>query len=56
MNENFEDLYIQLGGDDVNPKCFDENPSIKDFMKKNNIADYKALINFHISKVRYILS
>lgn len=39
----FPDEYVHMGGDEVFGNCWDQRPSIKEFMAANNIADYNAL-------------
>ena len=56
MNELFPDSHVHLGGDEVDTSCFDENPGIKDFMKKHGIANYSELVVSHIARVRQMIS
>lgn len=46
----FKGDMIHLGGDEVSYKCWDERPAIKEFMRKNNIADYHELMNYYINR------
>jgi len=39
----FPDEYFHIGGDEVNPKQWDENPRIQTFMRKHHLADARAL-------------
>lgn len=39
----FPDDYFHIGGDEVNPKYWEENESIQAFMQENNIADSHEL-------------
>ncbi|KAL4444539.1 hypothetical protein ABPG74_016832 [Tetrahymena malaccensis] len=39
----FQDQYVHMGGDEVFGSCWDQRPSIKQFMAKNNISDYNQL-------------
>lgn len=43
MVKLFPDEYFHIGGDEVNPKQWNENPRIQAFMKKHHLADAKAL-------------
>ncbi len=43
MAKLFPDEYFHIGGDEVNPKQWNENPRIQRFMKKHHLADAKAL-------------
>lgn len=43
MAKLFPDEYFHIGGDEVDPKEWNENPRIQAFMKKHHIADAKAL-------------
>ena len=36
----FPDNYVHMGGDEVFGSCWDQRPSIKDFMNKNGLKDY----------------
>ena len=40
-NSSFDDPYIHFGGDEVEEDCWDRKPSIKEWMKDNNIPNYK---------------
>ncbi|ELZ5940713.1 family 20 glycosylhydrolase [Providencia stuartii] len=39
----FPDEYIHIGGDEVDPTQWQNNPSIQEFMRKNNLKDTHAL-------------
>lgn len=43
VNSLFEDEYVHFGGDEIVMSCFDQRPAIKDWMAKNNIANYTEL-------------
>ncbi|HZS56504.1 MAG TPA: family 20 glycosylhydrolase [Bryobacteraceae bacterium] len=43
MVKLFPDEYFHIGGDEVNPKQWNDNPHIQAFMKKHHLADGKAL-------------
>ena len=43
MSKLFPDEYFHIGGDEVNPKQWNENPRIQTFLRKHHIADAKAL-------------
>ena len=56
MNSIFPDANIHLGGDEVDTTCFDENPGIKEFMKKHNLSTYDDLVVSHMARVRQMVS
>lgn len=43
MAKLFPDEYFHIGGDEVSPRQWNENPRIQAFMKKHRLADAKAL-------------
>ncbi len=43
MAELFPDQYFHVGGDEVNPKQWNDNPRIREFMLSHHLADAKAL-------------
>jgi hexosaminidase len=43
MAKLFPDQYFHIGGDEVNPTQWNENPRIQRFMRKHHLADAKAL-------------
>jgi len=43
LNELFIDNVAHFGGDEVNEKCWDNRPEIKEWMKSHGIATYKDL-------------
>ncbi len=43
MSKLFPDKYFHVGGDEVNPREWNDNPKIQRFMKKHHLADAKAL-------------
>lgn len=51
----FPDNLIHLGGDEVDTKCFDENPNLAQWMKDHNITDYHELVISHLTKARSML-
>lgn len=55
INNYFTDELVHLGGDEVRSVCWDERPSIKEFMKKHNIPDYNALRAYYMEKEYAIL-
>jgi len=50
LDEYFKGDMIHLGGDEVLTDCWDERPSIKEYMKKHNIPDYKALLSHYFDR------
>jgi len=54
MAKLFPDPYIHIGGDEVEPTHWKENPEIQKFMKKKNIDDFHSLqahFNLEILKI-----
>ena len=51
----FKDELIHLGGDEVSEKCWNERPSIREFMKKNGITDFNGLMSYYLKREREIL-
>jgi len=54
MAELFPDEYLHIGGDEVKPKQWEENPEIQKFMQENNIADpheLQAYFNIRLQKI-----
>ncbi len=50
----FPDDYIHIGGDEVNPLYWNENPAIREFMKENGLEDPHALqayFNIRLQKI-----
>jgi hexosaminidase len=43
MAKLFPDEYFHIGGDEVNPKEWNDSPAIRTFMRKKHIPDAKAL-------------
>ncbi len=43
MAKLFPDEYFHIGGDEVNPKEWNENPRVRAFMKKHHLANAAAL-------------
>ncbi len=43
MSALFPDEYFHIGGDEVDPKQWNDNPKIQTYMKQHKIADDKAL-------------
>lgn len=52
----FPDSWIHLGGDEVDKTCWEHNPDIVAFMKKNNWTDYNKLEAMYIQKLTKIVS
>jgi hexosaminidase len=55
LDEYFKGDMVHLGGDEVQESCWDERPSIKEYMKQHNIPDYKALMSHYIERERKVV-
>lgn len=55
MSDLFPDQYIHIGGDEVSPKTWNENDSIKLFMKNNSLKDAHELQNYFNKRLLKIL-
>lgn len=51
----FPDPYFHVGGDEVNPKYWNESESIKQFMKENNMADHHDLQAYFNARMNELL-
>ncbi len=51
----FPDVYMHIGGDEVNGKQWNDNPKIQEFMKKNGLKDNHALQAYFNRKIFRIL-
>ena len=56
MTTLFPDPYLHIGGDEVMPHDWEQNPRIGDFMKNNNLEDYHDLQAFFNVEIHKILS
>lgn len=56
MTALFPDPYFHIGGDEVDPKQWKENPDIQGFMKKNNIPDEAGLQAYFNRRLLKILT
>lgn len=52
----FPDEYIHIGGDEVDPTQWKNNPSIQEFMKKNDLKDTHALQAYFNQRLEQILT
>ncbi|MCW2258112.1 hexosaminidase [Providencia alcalifaciens] len=52
----FPDEYIHIGGDEVDPTQWKNNPSIQEFMQKNNLKDTQALQAYFNQRLEKILT
>ncbi len=55
MARLFPDEYFHIGGDEVDPKEWNESPAVQQFMRKHNIADAKALQAYFNSRLLKIV-
>lgn len=56
MARLFPDKFFHIGGDEVNPREWNENPEIQAFMRKHNIADAHALQAYFNRRLQKIVS
>ncbi|HEX4168086.1 MAG TPA: beta-N-acetylhexosaminidase [Bryobacteraceae bacterium] len=56
MAKLFPDQYFHIGGDEVDPKEWMENPRIRKFMQKHNLADGKALQTYFNKRLLKIVT
>ncbi|EOD2821405.1 beta-N-acetylhexosaminidase [Providencia stuartii] len=52
----FPDEYIHIGGDEVDPTQWKNNPAIQEFMQKNNLKDTHALQAYFNQRLEQILT
>ncbi|MFC3092773.1 beta-N-acetylhexosaminidase [Alteromonas sediminis] len=52
----FPDPYFHIGGDEVNPKQWNENPTIQAFIEAHELVDYKGLQAYFNQKVNDVLT
>jgi hexosaminidase len=50
----FPDVYLHLGGDEVQYDCWQNNTQVNQWMKQHNIPTYKALQNYFETRVQKI--
>ena len=50
INDIFTDDYVHFGGDEIEEECFDERPSIKQWMDEHGFKTYKELEIFYREK------
>lgn len=46
----FTDNYVHFGGDEISNTCYDQKPSIKEWMNQHNIETYKDLSIYYRKK------
>ncbi len=56
MAKLFPDEYFHIGGDEVNPKEWNENPRIRVFMQKHHLANAKALHTYFNERLLKIVT
>jgi hexosaminidase len=56
MAKLFPDEYFHIGGDEVDPKEWNENPRIQAFMTKHHLADAKALQTYFNQRLLKIVT
>ncbi|MBV9498943.1 MAG: family 20 glycosylhydrolase [Acidobacteriaceae bacterium] len=56
MAKLFPDEYFHIGGDEVNPKEWNDSPRVQAFMRKHNLADAKALQSYFNQRVEKIVT
>lgn len=54
--EVFPDKFVHLGGDEVDFKCWENNPGIQDFMEQLNITKIEKLEEHYMTKLVDIVS
>lgn len=55
MKALFPDEYVHIGGDEVNPKHWNDNKSIQRFMARHSLADHQQLQAYFNKKLNSIL-
>jgi hexosaminidase len=56
MASLFPDEYFHIGGDEVNPKDWNESPHVQAFMRKHHLADAKALQTYFNQRLLKIVA
>ena len=56
MAKLFPDEYFHIGGDEVNPKEWQDNPAIQAFMRKHELANPKALQTYFNQRLLKIVT
>jgi len=56
MAKLFPDEYFHIGGDEVSPKEWNDNPRIQAFMRKQHLADAKALQTYFNQRLLKIVT
>jgi N-acetyl-beta-hexosaminidase len=46
---------VHFGGDEVITSCFNESPTIQQYMVENNLTDYDSVVSFHMNNTRNML-
>jgi len=52
----FPDAFFHIGGDEVDPKQWNDNPHIQEFMRSHDLADPKALHAYFNQRVQRIVA
>ena len=55
MKALFPDEYVHIGGDEVNPKHWNDNKNIQKFMARHSLADHRQLQAYFNKKLNSIL-
>ena len=56
LGEVFPDEYVHIGGDEVHPAWWSEDPAVAEFMQVNSLEDVRAVQNYFTQRVVGILA
>ncbi|KAL1923784.1 uncharacterized protein VTP21DRAFT_8764 [Calcarisporiella thermophila] len=51
VSEWFPDNVVHLGGDEIQPNCWKENPTVMQYMNSSGIADFNGVLQHFFEKV-----